>query len=98
MSCTGCNDCEEKDKQVEILNKDLKTKDMKWSEEVNKLKDQLRKSQKDQQELKNENQKLRLKKVNSKVGFVNEREAGAEVVVSRHTEEEDSGFQGQSGR
>ena len=80
------------------MNKELKTKDMKWSEEVNKLKEQLRKSNKDQQELKNENQKLRLKKVNSKVGFVTGREVGAEVVINRHMEEEDSGFQGQSGR
>ena len=80
------------------MNNELKTKDMKWSEELNKLKDQLRKSSKDQQELKNENQKLRLKKVNSKVGFVTGREVGPEVVINRHMEEEDSGFQGQSGR
>ena len=83
---------------MDILNKELKTKDMKWSEEVNKLKEQLRKSNKDQQDLKNDNQKLRLRKVNSKVGFVTEREVGAEVVVSRHMEEEDSGFHCQSGR
>jgi len=94
----GCDECEEKGKQVDLLSKELKSKELKWTDEVNKLKEQLKKSQMDQQELKNENQKLRLKKVSSKVGFVNGREVGPEVVVRRHLdeEEEDSGFQGQT--
>jgi len=93
----GCEECEEKGKQVDKLNKELKAKELKWTEEVNKLKDQLKKSHLDQQELKNENQKLKLSKVTSKVGFGSGKDA-AEVVVRKHTEEEeeeDSGFQGQ---
>ena len=77
---------------------ELKTKEMKLAEKVTKLKDQLKKSNKDQQELRNENQKLRLKKVNSKVGVGGGRVAGPEVIVDRHREEEDSGFRTQPGR
>ena len=81
-----------------MIKTELKTKEIKWAEEVSKLKEQLKKSNKDQQELRNENQKLRLKKVNSKVGAGGGRVAGAEVIVDRHREEEDSGFRTQPGR
>jgi len=93
----GCDDCEEKEKQAVMLTNELKTKEMKWAEEVTKLKEQLKKSNKDQQELRNENQKLRLKKVNSKVGVGGGRVGGPEVIVDRHREEEDSGFRTQPG-
>ena len=98
MLFLGCDECEEKEKQAVVLNNELKTKEMKWAEEVTKLKEQLKKSNKDQQELRNENQKLRLKKVNSKVGVGGGRAAGPEVTVDRHREEEDSGFRTQPGR
>jgi len=92
----GCEECIEKSKQVDILTKELKTKEVKWTEEVNKLKDQLKKSHMDHQELKNENQKLRLNKVSSKLYFDREavREVGPEVVVRKHIGEEDLGSQG----
>ena len=70
------------------MNKEMKLKEQKWKDEVSKLMEQLRKSSKDRQELENENQKLRLRKVNSKVSFGIEREAGPEVVVDSHKDDD----------
>eukprot|EP00092_Neocalanus_flemingeri_P092306 GFUD01117168.1.p1 GENE.GFUD01117168.1~~GFUD01117168.1.p1 ORF type:complete len:1013 (-),score=396.27 GFUD01117168.1:70-3108(-) len=92
----ACNDCEERKKKLDMTNMELKAKEQKWTEEVNKLKEQLRKSSKDQQELENENQKLRLRKVSSKVGMVVGRETGPEVVVNSHRVEENSVFRNMS--
>ena len=80
-----------------MMNKEQKTKEQKWTEEMNKLKEQLKKSSKDQQDLKNENQKLRLRNVSSKVCLGLGRENEPEVVVNSHREE-DSGIRTQPGR
>ena len=81
-----------------MLNKELKAKEQKWTEEINKFKEQLRKSSKEQQELKNENQKLRLRKVSSKVCLGIGRETEPEVFMNSHREDEDSGIRSQPGR
>merc|ERR1719427_944772 len=71
--------------------------EQKWTEEMNNIKEQLKKSRKDQQELKNENQKLRLRNVSSKVCLGVGRETEPVVVVNSHREEEDSGIITQPG-
>lgn len=97
---TGCEECVEKSKQVDMLTKELKTKEVKWAEEVNKLKDQLKKCDLKHKELKNENQHLRLNKVSSKLQLGREtgKEVGPEVVVKKHTEEKDLGYEGHASR
>ena len=96
----GCEECVEKSKQVDMLTKELKTKEVKWAEEVNKLKDQLKKCDLKHKELKNENQHLRLNKVSSKLQLGREtgKEVGPEVVVKKHTEEKDLGYEGHASR
>ena len=80
------------------MNKELKVKEQKWTEEINKFKEQLRKSSKEQQELKNENQKLRLRKVSSKVGLGIGRETEPEVFMNSYRDDEDSGIRTRPGR
>merc|ERR1712142_4681 len=65
----GCDECHVKSKRVDFLTNDLKNKEAKWAEEVGALKDQLKRCIKEQQELKNENQKFKLKQVSSKVNI-----------------------------
>lgn len=81
----GCEECNVKSKRVDFLTNDLKNKEAKWTEEVGALKDQLKRCMKEQQELKNENHKLKLKQVASKVNIGKEyMDKEPEVEVNSH--------------
>ena len=64
-----CNECDENRMKLAKMQDDLARREAKWTAALNKLQDQLKALEKENTNLHNENHKLKIKGVSSKVWF-----------------------------
>lgn len=78
-----CKNCDELKTEINKLEQNLKSKDSKFTEEVSKLKNNLKLVKSDNQELQNEVQRMKNKQVHSKIAGSGTTEP--EIVVTNHS-------------
>ena len=80
-----CKKCEEIKIEKNKLDQQLKSKESKFTEEITKLRSQLKLVKSDNQELQNELQRMKYKKVNSKIAVPETETTDQAIVVTNHT-------------